>query len=276
MATYAIGDLQGCREPFERLLEAIAFDPARDRLWLVGDLVNRGPDSLGALRAVRALGDAAVCVLGNHDLNLLAVAAGVRRSKPQDTLDDILGAPDRDELLAWLRTRPALVHDAGLDATLVHAGLAPQWTIADAIARADELAALCADERAFGEFLHEMYGDEPARWSDELSGHARLRCITNAFTRLRFCAPNGRMDFRDKGPPGTQREGLLPWFEVPGRRSAGHTIVFGHWSTLGARESLGAWGLDTGCVWGGALTALRLDDRRHFSVPCMPMQRVSD
>ncbi len=273
MAVYAVGDLQGCLDPLRRLLDRLGFDPARDRLWLTGDLVNRGPSSLETLRFVRGLGEAAVCVLGNHDLHLLAVAAGAAPGRPEDTLDAVLEAPDREALLAWLRARALLHHDAALGWTLVHAGLPPQWDLAEAAERAREAEAALRGP-GWRALLAAMYGDEPARWDPALAGHARLRFIVNALTRLRYCTADGALALRHKGPPGSQPEGCLPWYAVPGRRSAGTRIVFGHWSTLGALA--GGTGrddvvcLDGGCVWGGRLLALRLDaeDARPLSVGC--------
>ncbi len=258
MAIFAIGDIQGCYDDLRRLLERLDFNPAEDQLWFTGDLVNRGPKSLETLRFVKSLGERAVCVLGNHDLHLLALAAGVHRHKPADTLDPILAAPDRDELLHWLRQRPLLHHDATLGYTLIHAGLPPQWDLAIATACARELeAALRAAD--YPEFFTQMYGDQPRRWSAELSGMGRLRFIVNCFTRLRYCSPEGELDLACKGAPGTQPAGFMPWFEVPGRASAGLYILFGHWSTLGEIKGQNIYPLDTGCVWGGRLSALRLD-----------------
>jgi bis(5'-nucleosyl)-tetraphosphatase (symmetrical) len=271
MAVYAIGDVQGCLDPLQRLLERIRFDPARDVLWFTGDLVNRGPASLGVLRLVRALGASAVAVLGNHDLHLLAVAAAASKHKARDTFDDVLTAPDCDELLAWLRARPLLYHDPDLGA-LVHAGLLPQWDIADArrLAREAETA-LAADTAGF--FEH-MYGDLPDRWREDLSGPPRLRVIVNALTRLRFCDPGGRMDLRPKGAPGEQPSNLLPWFRVPDRRNRGVRVVFGHWSALGRYHGDNVIGLDSGCVWGRTLTAVRLDTSvpAFFDVACPATQ----
>lgn len=256
MAIYAIGDVQGCHAELLALLDKIAFDPGTDQVWFVGDLVNRGPRSLETLRTIRDLGGAAVSVLGNHDLHLLAVAAGISRTKHRDTFGDVLAAPDRDELLHWLRHRPLLHEDRGF--YLIHAGLPPQWTVDQVPALAREVeAAIQGDSHA--EFLTHMYGNQPDRWNDTLSGMDRLRFITNCFTRLRYCTRGGRADFKQKGRPGTQPAELLPWFDIPGRKSADMNIVFGHWSTLGFHISLGAYCLDTGCLWGGELTALRLD-----------------
>lgn len=266
MATWAIGDIQGCFDEFMALLCAIDFRPDRDRLWLVGDLVNRGPKSLETLRFVRSLGDGALTLLGNHDLHLLAVAAGHGRLRRGDTLDDVLGAPDRDSLLAWLRTRPLFHHDADLGVAMVHAALAPGWDLAAAEARAAEVqSALTGD--ADGYFAH-MYGDTPHRWDDALRGWRRLRVITDYLTRVRFCRPDGTYDLRAKGPPGTQADGYLPWFALPGRVSTGTPIVFGHWSSIGLVDGHGVYALDTGCVWGRQLTALHLEERRWVSVDC--------
>jgi len=258
MAVYAVGDLQGCLTECRKLLDRLDFDPGRDRLWLVGDIVNRGPESLEALRFVKELGDAAITVLGNHDLNLLAVAYGDRRPRKKDTLTPILEAPDREELLDWLRHQPLFHHDPALDFAMVHAGLPPEWdlTLAKRLAREVEAALQGPD---FTDLLADMYGDQPDRWHDDLSGMERLRFAINCFTRMRYCTPEGRLRMKPKGPPGTQGADEIPWFEVPGRRTADQRIVFGHWSTLGALESHNAFATDTGCVWGGKLTALRLD-----------------
>lgn len=270
MAVYAIGDLQGCLDPLKRLLEQVAFDPARDTLWFTGDLVNRGPASLETLRFVRGLGDAAITVLGNHDLHLLASAwTGTRRNKHHDTLEEVLSAPDRDELLHWLRRRPVLHHDASLGFTLVHAGLPPQWDLADAHSAATELEAVLGGE-GFVAFLEEMYGNLPNHWSPGLVGFDRLRFTVNAFTRLRFVRPDGSLDFGSKGPAERARDGLLPWFLYPGRRSTDMKIVFGHWSLLEKSLCEGVYGIDTGCVYGGQLTALALGDLSRSCVSCAP------
>ena len=269
MAVYAIGDLQGCYIELRELLDRLGYDRDEDRLWFVGDLVNRGPNSLECLRWVKDLGERAVVVLGNHDLHLLAVAAGGgRKQKTGDTLDPILGAPDRDQLLDWLRTRPLLHHDATLGYTMVHAGLPPQWDLAT--------ATLCAREveqalRGPGHlaFLKDMYGDQPDLWSDGLTGMARLRFSVNALTRMRFCSSDGRLDLKVKGAPHTASGELLPWFAMRDRRSAGLHLIFGHWSTLGEAEGFGVYPLDSGCVWGGKLTALRLDGEGGWTaIPC--------
>lgn len=263
MPTYAIGDLQGCYAPLEHMLERVGFDRARDRLWVVGDLVNRGPDSLRVLRFLRELGDAATVVLGNHDLYLLMVAAGYRRRDGDDTLFQVLEAPDRDELLHWLARRP-LMHVEG-DYALLHAGLLPQWSIAQAQGLADEVSAALAGAEA-RKFLLHLAGNRPERWSDGLKGWERLRVIVNALTRLRFCTADGRMVLRAKGPPEQAPPGTMPWFRVPERRSRTHTVVCGHWSALGFYREPGLLALDSGYVWGGKLTALRIEDGEVFQV----------
>ncbi len=265
MSTYAIGDVQGCYDPLRRLLDLVRFDPAVDTLWLVGDLVNRGPQSVETLRYVRGLGERAVTVLGNHDLHLLVVAGGVRRPHRGDTLDGILDAPDRDELLDWVRTRP-MMH-TGLGYAMVHAGLLPQWTIeqASALAREAEAALQGPD---YPELLRTLYGNEPAAWDDTLTGWDRLRVIINAMTRLRLCDPSGRMEFGHKEGLEKAPAGYLPWFDVPGRASAETPIVCGHWAALGVRVRDDLLSIDSGCVWGRQLTALRLDDRRLTQCDC--------
>ncbi len=265
MATYAIGDVQGCLAPLTRLLDAIGFSPARDRLWFVGDLVNRGGQSAAVLRFVRDLGDRAVVVHGNHDLHLLAFACGHGRARPDDTFHDVLDAPDRDELLTWLRRRPMLHLEGGY--AMVHAGLLPVWSIA----RARELAAeveTVLHGPGYPEFFAQLYGSQPAAWRDDLRGPDRLRVIVNAMTRMRFCTADGVMDFHVKGEVAKALPGYMPWFDVPGRASRGTPVVCGHWSALGLRITPDLLALDTGCVWGGHLTAVRLEDRRVFRVAC--------
>jgi len=275
MPAYAVGDVQGCLGPLRALLDRVGFAPG-DRLWLVGDLVNRGEHSVEVLRLVRDLGERAVTVLGNHDLHLLAVAAGVRKRRRKDTFGDVLEAPDRDDLLDWLRRRPLLHRDRSAGWTMVHAGLPPQWSLDDAEARAAEVEAVLRGPDP-GRLLRTMYGDQPNRWSDSLAGDARRRLITNCLTRIRYCDAEGRLSMDEKGPPGTAGGHLMPWFEVPGRRSAGERIVFGHWATLQLERPVdprhGVHHLDTGCAWGGALTALRLEDAAHFSVDCAGARR---
>ncbi|QJD28682.1 symmetrical bis(5'-nucleosyl)-tetraphosphatase [Methylococcus geothermalis] len=264
MAVYAIGDVQGCYAELQRLLDLIRFDPAGDRLLFTGDLVNRGPQSLETLRFIRSLGPAAATVLGNHDLHLLAVAYGVSRVKHKDTFGDVLEASDRNELLDWLRTRPLVHRESGY--CLVHAGIPPCWDADTASARAAEVEAVLAGGD-IAEFCRQMYGDKPDVWSDDLAGWDRLRFITNALTRMRYCDGAGRLDFKQKGAPGHQPAFLVPWFEVAGRRPSGATILFGHWSTLGYFAGKDCYCLDTGCLWGGELTALRLDGTlRRYAV----------
>jgi bis(5'-nucleosyl)-tetraphosphatase (symmetrical) len=265
MATYAIGDLQGCYGALQKLLANIGFNSANDRLWFVGDIVNRGPQSLQCLRYVRDLGERAVVVLGNHDLHLLCAAYGCAPLRKSDTLQAILEAPDRDALLDWLRHRPML-HIEG-ELLLVHAGLLPQWTAMKAKQLGEEVECELHSS-GFRKFLGQMYGNLPDTWSDTLSGYERLRVIVNAMTRMRACTPAGRMEFSHKGEAGNIPDGYLPWFEVPGRASSDHTVIFGHWSALDLKMGVNILGIDTGCVWGGALTAIRLEDRRLFQVRC--------
>ena len=267
MATYAIGDVQGCFGSLMALLETLRFDPACDRLWFTGDLVNRGPRSLETLRFVRDLGDRAVTVLGNHDLHLLGVACGGRRLKGGDTLMDVLAAPDRDDLIAWLCCQPLLYRDAARGITMVHAGLPPQWTLDVAQACA---AAVEAKLRSAGikKLMRHMSGNQCDSWSASVSYAKQLGYIINCLTRLRYCDAAGRLELREKGPPGSQPAPYLPWFAVPGRLHASETVIFGHWASLGACNESGVHALDTGCVWGGALTALCLETWERTSVPC--------
>ena len=257
MALYLIGDVQGCDAALGRLLDAVAFSPSRDRLIVLGDLVNRGPASLAALRRLVALGSAGQSLLGNHDLHLLALACGVRPPHRLDTVGDILAAPDRAALLDWLRQRPLALREQGV--LLVHAGVLPTWTAEQTLALAGEVQAVLRGAD-WATFLQQMYGNQPDRWQDDLQGAERLRVIVNALTRLRFCTPEGRMEFATKeGGAAAAPPGYLPWFDVPARRTAGQGVAFGHWSTLGAIERADLIALDTGCVWGGCLTAARLD-----------------
>lgn len=268
MATYAIGDIQGCFAELTQLLEYLGFSPKSDRLWLVGDLVNRGPDSLAVLRFVRNLGERAVTVLGNHDLHMLMQSEGYGKGSSEDTLHGVFSAPDRDDLLSWLRALP-LFHLEG-DYAMVHAGLLPQWDVVQAGALSDEASAALTGVD-YREFLAHMWGSEPTVWRDELTGWDRLRVVVNAMTRMRFCTPSGAMEFRApgaKGPPERPPAGCLPWYAVPGRRSANCQIVCGHWSALGFRLEGNLLALDSGCLWGGRLTAVRLEDRRVFQLPC--------
>ena len=265
LATYAIGDIQGCFESFMRLLDHCAFDPGHDRLWLVGDLVNRGPRSLETLRFIRNLGPAAITVLGNHDLSLLMTAEGFGKRGKGDTFDEILAAPDRDELLEWLRHQP-LCH---VEKTycMVHAGLLPQWTAEQARALAAEVETVLTGPN-WREFMSHMWGSEPASWRDDLQGWPRLRVIVNAMTRMRFCSTEGVMDFRVKGEVAKAPAGYIPWFQVPGRCSADSVLITGHWSALGLKVMTNLLALDSGCLWGGSLTSIRLEDRAIFQVDC--------
>jgi bis(5'-nucleosyl)-tetraphosphatase (symmetrical) len=265
MGLYLIGDVQGCDAPLERLLNDIDFSPSRDSLVLLGDLVNRGPASLAVLRRLASLGDAAQCLLGNHDLHALAVGAGVRPAHRSDTLAELLAAPDAPQLLNWLRHRPlALLHSerAHTGLLMVHAGVLPQWSAVQTLAYAQELTnALRATN--YVEFLKSMYGNLPAQWSASLQGMDRLRAIVNALTRLRFCSADGEMEFASKEGAGKAPAGYLPWFDVPGRDTASVTVAFGHWSTLGLINRPNLIALDTGCVWGGCLSAMRVDGGRR-------------
>lgn len=273
MATYAIGDVQGCFDALRRLLDALHFNPAHDRLLFAGDLVNRGPQSLETMRFVRALGDRAICVLGNHDLHLLARAAGGRAGQ-RDSLDALLTADDHADLLDWLRQRPLLHEEPGW--VLAHAGIAPCWTLPEARTAAREVEAVLRRAN-HAEFLAVMYGDEPAHWSSSLNGIERLRFTINAYTRMRYCQPDGALEFRAKGAPGSQRAPLLPWFSLPARQAIPEQIIFGHWSTLGRVHwpEHRVWGLDTGAVWGGRLTALHLETGDLTAVEC-PEYRSPD
>ena len=274
MAIYLIGDVQGCDEPLGRLLDLVDFSPSRDRLVVLGDLINRGPASLAALRRLVALGASGQCLLGNQDLHLLAVSQGVRRPHRVDTIGDILAAPEREALLDWLRQRPLALMERGW--LLVHAGVLPQWDAAEALQLAHEVETVLQSPD-WGGFLHQMYGNQPARWHEALQGSDRLRVIVNAFTRLRFCTPEGEMEFETKDGAGAAPEGHLPWFEVPGRRTVDTPVAFGHWSTLRGVHRPRLLALDTGCVWGGCLTAARLgaspDDLERFEVNCPQAQR---
>ncbi|WP_313071205.1 symmetrical bis(5'-nucleosyl)-tetraphosphatase [Melaminivora sp.] len=278
MSIYCVGDIQGCDDAFERLLAHIGFSPSRDTLYLLGDLTNRGPASAQVLRRCRQMEGSVLPLLGNHDLHLLAVAQGVRTPSRRDTLDGVLQARDRADLLDWLRRQPLArrLRHGGQELLMVHAGVLPQWDADRTLHLAAEVQD-CLRGPGLAAFLQQMYGNEPACWSDDLQGADRLRVVVNALTRLRFCTPEGRMDFdsaesADQPPPG-----LLPWFEAPGRRTAGTLVAFGHWSTLGWLDRPDLLGLDTGCVWGGCLSAVRfgatLAEREHCKVDCPQAQR---
>ena len=277
MAIYCIGDIQGCDSALGRLLDTIGFSASRDTVYLLGDLVNRGPDSAAVLRRSMRHGDAIRCLLGNHDLHLLAAAAGARKPSRRDTLATVLDAPDREALLAWVRQQPlARAHThAGQTLLMVHAGVLPAWSAADTLAYADEVQAVLRSPE-LPAFLQAMYGNTPDRWSDSLTGTDRLRVIVNALTRLRFCSADGVMDFESTESASAAPPGLMPWFDVPGRRTAGTVMAFGHWSTLGWLNRSDLLGLDTGCVWGGCLSAVRfgatLADRELLQVHCEQAQ----
>jgi bis(5'-nucleosyl)-tetraphosphatase (symmetrical) len=268
MTHYVIGDLQGCLKPLEKLLTKISFSSRHDHLVFCGDLVNRGPDSLGTLRFIKSLGNSATVTLGNHDLHLLSAAqSGDFGSK--DTLQDIVNAPDCADLLAWLLRQPLAWQDKRSGVLVIHAGVAPQWDRAQTLALAQEASAALVGAHGKN-FLAEMYGNEPDLWDEALTGISRLRFIINCLTRLRYCDENGRIHLNPKGAPGSQPAGLMPWFEVPWRRTRQDTLICGHWSTLGQIHwpQSNLYGLDTGCVWGGSLTALNLDSRELVSVAC--------
>ena len=272
MSTYVVGDIQGCLKPLKCVLRQVAFTPGRDVLWSVGDLVNRGPKCLKTLRFIYKMRDSVVMVLGNHDLHLLAVAAGVRAPTSSDTLDKILAAPDRDELLGWLIRQPLLHREHGY--TLVHAGIPPQWSVEEAAGYAREVEAVLQSPRCV-EFFEAMYGNEPARWSDDLTGMTRLRVITNYLTRMRYCSADGTLDLTSKGPspdpagPGQQAREVSAWFSHANRKVAGDRILFGHWASIeGRTDTPDAIGLDTGCVWGGALSLLNLETGQWVRCQC--------
>lgn len=268
MATYAIGDVQGCFVALSQLLLTINFDASQDQLWFTGDLVNRGPQSLEVLRFIKNLGEQHITVLGNHDLHLLAVDAKTQKSNRNDTLNDILHAPDKEALLNWLKHRPLMHVDKKWPYVMTHAGIAPMWSIDKAKTLAQEVeAALRGDEAAA--FLAQMYGNEPRLWDDRLTGFPRLRCIINYFTRMRLCQRDGSLEFNYKGTLEAKPAALLPWFDVPNRANRESKIIFGHWAALGGKTNVSnIFPLDTGCVWGNCLTALRLDDEKRFAIQC--------
>lgn len=272
MAVYLVGDIQGCDAALARLLERVAFSPSRDTLFVLGDLVNRGPDSAGVLRRLRALGTSVHCVLGNHDLHALAVACGARKSARLDTLQDLLTTPDRDDLLDWLRHQRMALQAHGI--LMVHAGVLPTWTVAKTLALAREVeAALQSPDGC--DFFHHMYGNQPTAWNEALTGTERLRVVVNALTRLRFCSAQGNMEFDTKDSAKAAPAGFMPWFDVPGRQTAHDVLAFGHWSTVGWLGRQDVWALDTGCVWGGCLSALRLEPQGQHTliqVGCEPAQ----
>lgn len=264
MAVYAIGDVQGCFDELLKLLDALQFDPTQDQVWLAGDLVNRGPKSADTLRFVKNLGDSAKVVLGNHDLHLLAQASGVTENQHHlDTIDSVLQADDREELLTWLRHQPLFYHDADLQFSMVHAGLPPQWTITEAKQRAAEVESVLRGDN-WRDFFQHMYGNKPKRWTPDLTGWDRLRFITNCFTRLRYCNDDGTLALKFKGAPKDKPAQQKPWFEMPDRATAEERIVFGHWSQLGTGQYGNVFSLDSGAVWGEQLTAVRIDSQPYL------------
>lgn len=270
MATYAIGDIQGCYQPFLALLEKINFDPNFDKLWLAGDLINRGPETLATLRHIVELDRNYSCinaVLGNHDLHFLAVAKGHKRAGRGDTLNELLSAPDCDDLIDWLRQRPLVYTDKNLGFTMVHAGIPPQWTISQALEYSSEVEKVLTGNK-LNDFLSQMYGNQPCLWSNDLTGFERLRVITNYFTRMRFCDAEGRLELENKSSADQAPTGYLPWFCHPHRATRNEAIVFGHWAALEGKTDGGdnIFALDTGCIWGGNLTAMCLEDRTLFQV----------
>jgi bis(5'-nucleosyl)-tetraphosphatase (symmetrical) len=277
MSTYAIGDIQGCYSELQQLLKLIKFNPNKDILWSCGDLVNRGPNSLEVLRFFKNLKDRAIVVLGNHDLHLLALAYGnTTHLKTQDTLNPILEAPDANELIEWLRHSPFLHHDATMNLTMIHAGLPPQWNLLQARKYASELEETLRGQKC-EEYLNNLYGNKPKMWSKTLSGWDRMRFITNCFTRLRYCSAEGKLAMKNKWRPsfdGNSKE--KPWFSWSHRVNSDMTIIFGHWATLGFYQEKGIYALDSACVWGGALTALRLEDKKIFSLPCIGQCNPND
>ncbi|MFL0801807.1 MAG: symmetrical bis(5'-nucleosyl)-tetraphosphatase [Agarilytica sp.] len=267
MATYAVGDIQGCIGALHALLDSADFSPKKDTLWVAGDLVNRGPDSLATLRFIKSLPNVEV-VLGNHDLHLLAAAQGFKNLGRKDTLTPILEAEDRDELLMWLQAQPLVHHCDKTGYTMVHAGIPPIWTIEETIAHADEVHKALRSDKALS-FFSQMYGNEPDCWSPGLKGNDRLRIITNYLTRMRFCDEKGRLNLKVKTAPDTAPEGLSPWFDFPQHKCKNDNVLFGHWASLQGSTGVSNFiALDTGCVWGGTLTMLRLEDQKYFFVPC--------
>jgi bis(5'-nucleosyl)-tetraphosphatase (symmetrical) len=270
VATYAIGDIQGCLDPLQALLKKCDFNTDNDRLWIAGDLVNRGPDSLLTLRFLYSLREHIDIVLGNHDLHLLAVAAGFKKPTPSDTLDAILAAPDCSDLLNWLRAQPLVHHDASLNFTMVHAGIPPQWSISESLGYAREVASILKGDHA-NDFLKVMYGNEPSSWDNSLNGMDRIRLITNYFTRMRFCTATGELELKTKSSVADAPNGYHPWFALDNRVAKYDNIIFGHWAALeGQTHQKNIFALDTGCVWGGELTAMRLEDKQRYSVKNLP------
>jgi len=269
MSTYAVGDIQGCLAPLQCLLKQVNFNPAHDRLWVAGDMVNRGPESLETLRFLRGLGDSLSAVLGNHDLHLLALAYGHKTPSKDDTLDSILTAEDREEIICWLRQRPLIHTDSELNYTMVHAGIPPQWDLPAALKYSAEVESVLRDDNSVSDFLKLMYGNQPAQWHEDLQGQDRLRIITNYLTRMRFCKADGELDLECKTSPEFPPEDYAPWFAFEKRLSRANKLIVGHWAALkGVCKAPNVFALDTGCVWGGQLTLLRLDDEQRFQCDC--------
>lgn len=270
MATYAVGDLQGCLTPLRCLLRAVSFNPEKDRLWLAGDLINRGPESLATLRFLKDLGNSVTAVLGNHDLHLLAVAYTHRSQNFSDTLDEILDAPDREQLLTWLRFQPLVHYDPILDYAMVHAGIPPQWTLKQALKRAAKVEK-ALQGKAYVRYLSNMYGNTPSKWHKDLDKYERLRVTTNYFTRMRFCDDKGNLELQSKSSPLNPPNGYAPWFVHPKRKTRDQKIIFGHWAALEGKVALpNLYALDTGCVWGSTLTMMRLEDETFYQCDCSP------
>lgn len=269
MAVYAVGDIQGCLEPLQTLLQRVNFQPTQDQLWLVGDLINRGPQSLETLRFLYSIRDSVICVLGNHDLHLLAVAHNIERMKKGDTLQEILDAPDRNDLIDWLRQQKLMHYDEHRQIAMVHAGIAPQWSLKKALRRAAEVEHALRDDSLMPMFLDGMYGNEPNLWDSELTGVTRLRVITNYFTRMRFCTADGKLDLKSKEGVGSAPPGYAPWFSHAKRRTKGLKIIFGHWAALeGKCNEPGIYALDSGCVWGNCMTLLNVDTGQRYTSGC--------
>ncbi|WP_109513549.1 symmetrical bis(5'-nucleosyl)-tetraphosphatase [Pseudomonas ovata] len=277
MAVYAVGDLQGCLEPLKCLLDEVRFTPGTDRLWLVGDLINRGPQSLETLRFLYGIRDSLTCVLGNHDLHLLAASRHVERLKKSDTLREIIEAPDCPVLLDWLRRQKLMHYDAERNIAMTHAGIPPQWSLKKALKLAGEVEQALQDDKLYERFLDNMYGNEPARWDNDLQGTTRLRVITNYFTRMRFCTSDGRLDLKGKEGIETAMPGYAPWFSHPQRKTRDLKIIFGHWAALEGRcDEPGVFALDSGCVWGGSMTLLNVDTLQRHHCNCTPDGRAAD
>jgi len=275
MAVYVIGDVQGCFDELQELIAYIAFNPKKDQLWFAGDLVNRGPKSLETLRWIKSLGSSAVTVLGNHDLHLLAAHAGVKETNSKSSLYPTLQAEDIDTLIKWLKKQPLIRYNKRLKFAMVHAGLAPQWSIKDAMNFSKEIESVLQSKK-YKDFLHNMYGNQPDHWDGRLKGWNRLRTITNFMTRVRYCNNKGVMSFSDNGPPGTQSANMKPWYEIPSRNSQDTTITFGHWSTLGHIHDHNIISTDTGCLWGGSLTAVKIEKDKliTYQVDCQAKKEI--